>query len=84
MNARGDLRRELSLPTLRTDAVWKERMGAETKALLAMKDLESMMIVVLCFLRKLSVGTSQRRSGGTGASYLELSCLTWEILRGLN
>jgi hypothetical protein len=38
------------LPTLRTDAVWKERMGAETKALLAMKDLESMMIDVWCLL----------------------------------
>jgi hypothetical protein len=37
------------LPTLKTGAVWKERMGAETKALLAMKDLESMLIDVLCF-----------------------------------
>jgi len=57
-----DLRRALSLPTLRTGAVWKERTGAETKALLAMKDLESMMIDVLCFLAKLSVNTSQWRS----------------------
>jgi len=57
-----DLRRALSLPTLRTDAVWKERTGAETKALLAMKDLESMMVDVLCFLAKLSVNTSQWRS----------------------